>query len=112
MFPNANTLGGKSECFQAFLFVRKFTMYFYIERGVGIWNGKDKGAAAASTQPPTVVCKNEAQLGYTVQCTYAHFIHFFCTFGADLHAQSVLLNSTGAQSESLLRVCCWLGSHH
>ena len=37
---------------------------------------------------------------------------FFCTFGADLHAQSVLSNKNSASEssgESLLRVRCWLG---
>ncbi len=37
----------------------------------------------------------------------------FCTFGANLHAQSVIIDKIsggGAQSEVLLRVRCWLGT--
>ncbi len=52
------------------------------------------------TQPPTVVCKTEAQFGMHTRCT-----HVFCTFGADFvytRTQSVLIDqnfSIGARSE-------------
>ena len=40
-------------------------------------------------RPPMVVCKMEAQLDYR----YTHCTHvFFCMFGSDLYAQSVLIN--------------------
>ena len=45
------------------------------------------------TQPPTVVCKMEAQLNY-IHIAYT----FFCTFGADLHAQ--LINKISASELS------------
>ncbi len=41
------------------------------------------------TQPPTVVYKLKVQVEYT--CIYTLHTHF-CTFGADLYAQSVLIN--------------------
>ncbi len=42
-------------------------------------------------QPPTVACKMEAQ------SEYVHVAHtFFCIFGADLHAQLVLINKISA----------------
>ncbi len=52
------------------------------------------------TQPPTVVCKMEAQL------EYVHISHtrFFCTFGTDLHALSVLIKTISA-SEPQSDVC-------
>ena len=46
---------------------------------------------SCSTQPPTVVCKMEAQLEY-IHNAYT----FFCTFGADLYAQSVFINKISA----------------
>ncbi len=58
-------------------------------------------------QPPTVVCKMEAQLEYTAYTMHTHF----CTFGADLYVQSVLINKISALelSRCLLRLHCWLG---
>ncbi len=55
------------------------------------------------TQPPTVVCKME-HIART----------FFCTFGADLYAQPVLINPKKkvlhrCSRGSLSRVRCWLG---
>ncbi len=47
------------------------------------------------TQPATVACKMEAQLEY-VHVAYM----FFCTLGADLHAQSVLVNKISASELS------------
>ena len=40
------------------------------------------------TQPPTVVCKMEVQLEYVPYTLHTRF----CTFGTDLHAQSMLIN--------------------
>ncbi len=52
---------------------------------------------ASSTQLPTVACKMEAQ------SEYIHVVHtYFAHFGANLHAQLVLINKNfciGAQSE-------------
>ncbi len=58
----------------------------------------------AQSQPPTVVCKMEAQLEYVYALNTR-----FCTFGADLYAQSVLINKISASELSQLRVRCWLG---
>ncbi len=48
------------------------------------------------TQPPTVACKMEAQ------SEYVHIAHtfFFCTFGADLYAQSVIIHKISASELS------------
>ncbi len=49
----------------------------------------------------------EAQLEYVARC-----IHIFCMFGADLYAQSVLINKfvcIEAQLKKKLTVRCWLG---
>ena len=40
---------------------------------------------------------------------YALHVHVFWTFGADLYAQSVLINKISASELSLLKVRCWLG---
>ncbi len=50
---------------------------------------------AKPTQPPTVVCKAEAQLEY-IHIAYT----CFCTFGTDLPAQSVLINEISASELS------------
>ncbi len=42
------------------------------------------------TQPPTVICKMEAQLKYRVYTAHTRF----CTFGANLYAQSVLIKKS------------------
>ena len=47
------------------------------------------------SQPPTVVCKMEALLEY-VRVAYT----FFCTFGADVYAQSALINKISASELS------------
>ncbi len=48
------------------------------------------------------------------QSEHAHVAHtlFFCTSGADLHAQSVLINKISSSELSrkfIKEVCCWLG---
>ena len=43
-------------------------------------------------QPPKVVCKVRAQS----ECIHVAHAFFFCTFGTDLHAQSVLINEISA----------------
>ena len=63
---------------------------------------------ARPTQPPTVVCKMEAQ------SEYVYTLHTrFCMFGTDLYAQSVLINKNfciKSSVQSLLRVRGSLGS--
>ncbi len=51
------------------------------------------------TQPPTVVCKNGSSVGIR-----AHFMHVFGTFGADLHARSVLISKIFASELSRMLI--------
>ena len=49
---------------------------------------EDAAGIGATAQPPMVACKMEAQMECTVYVLHTRF----CTFGADLHAKSVLLS--------------------
>ncbi len=62
------------------------------------------------SQPPTVVCKMEAQLKYTYTRRYTLFTHFarlapICMLSRCLFSKILHWSSVG----SLLRVRCWLG---
>ena len=57
------------------------------------------------TQPSTVVRKMEAQL----ECNIVHNAH---RLGADLYAQSAIINKISASepSRKLIKIQCWLGT--
>ncbi len=71
-----------------------------------VWNQRPEYRGDAATQPPTAVCKMEAQ------SWNRHTLHTrFRMLGADLYAQAVRINKTYAWSSvgSLQRARCWLG---
>ncbi len=60
-------------------------------------------------QPAMVVCKNGSSVGICTHCA-----HVFCTFGADLRAQSVLIdkNSASELARKFIRSPLLVGSYH
>ncbi len=70
------------------------------------------GVPGIDTQPPTVVCKMEAQSEY-VQYTSTHCIHTFENFGTDIYAQSRLsiqkLTKFLHGKFIVVAFVCWLG---
>ncbi len=65
------------------------------------------------TQPPTVVCKMEAQLEYIQYVHTAYpFLHVWCQYVCSL-SQCLLKNFLHSSSVgSLIRAHCWLGRQH
>ncbi len=66
----------------------------------GLWHVTTCSCAVCvGTQPATVACKMEGQFGIRTRCA-----HVFCTFGADLYAQSVLVNKNFCISSVLVEL--------
>ncbi len=55
-------------------------------------------SGARTTQPPTAACKSESSVGTCARCTHGFF---FCTFRADLHAQSPLIKQNFLRRSSV-----------